>query len=262
MIKLFLALAISYSSVCVMALLFQDKLLFFPDSRPFEICSWLEQVEGKIMWDKKNNVRYYFQDKLGAKANLIHFHGNAGSACDRTLIMDRFKDFPVNIILVEYPGYAGDRGKRSEKEFLANAESVLKKVKAVNPDKAIFLYGESLGTGIVTYLASKNEIKGLILQSPYPSLEEVGKFHYPFLPLKYLMKHNFPLQNWAKTVKAPVLILHGKKDNIIPYALGRKASTFFTSKMNFKTLEERGHNDLLDDSELWNTVKSFLQKNF
>ena len=259
MTKITLALLVAYAPLLLYVFFFQDKLLFFPDKRPFSDCSWIEQKGGQIVWDKKYNARYYFQEKPQAKATLVHFHGNAGGACDRIIILDKLDDQPINVALVEYPGYAGNTDQKGEKAFLENAESVLKSLKSQNPEVPFIHYGESLGTGIATYLASTQEVKGVILQSPYPSLGEVGQFHYPFLPVKLIIKNNFPLKKWAEKVKAPVLIMHGQNDDIIPYSLGQKASTFFKSPLRFETLKDRGHNDLLDHDKMWSVVKSFLK---
>ena len=101
MTKITLALLVAYAPLLLYVFFFQDKLLFFPDKRPFSDCSWIEQKGGQIVWDKKYNARYYFQEKPQAKATLVHFHGNAGGACDRIIILDKLDDQPINVALVE-----------------------------------------------------------------------------------------------------------------------------------------------------------------
>jgi pimeloyl-ACP methyl ester carboxylesterase len=160
---------------------------------------------------------------------------------------------------MEYPGYSGDLTPPSEKTILKNAEQAIRYFKSIE-DLPFVLFGESLGTTVATYLASHFEIQGLILQSPLPSLSDVGKRIYPFLPLNLLLKNNFKAKQWALKVKAKVLILHGEKDTIVPLELGRKQSLNFTPKAQFISFKNRGHNDLAIYNDLfWTKVRNFIE---
>ena len=82
------------------------------------------------------------------------------------------------------------------------------------------MYGESLGTGVAVELAQKNIFSGVILESPYTSMENAAKIYYPYLPVKILLKDKFDSIKKIKNIKLPILIMHGKKDTIVPFSMG------------------------------------------
>ncbi len=254
--------AIAYCLFVIVIYFTQGSLLFFPDNRDFSACPELETYNSHphIIQQGNEEIRFYLRHQTDAKAWVIHFHGNAGGACDRSFVLENLGDLALNIILAEYPGYAGDANKPGEKAFLSNARALLNHVEEQNNhDLPIFLYGESLGTGISIKLASEFDIEGLILQSPYTSIAEVGQHHYPYLPVKLLAKHKFTADKWAKEVKSDVIVLHGKRDRIIPIEFGKKLSTSFTGKVDFQEFPDRGHNDMVNDNpHYWNAIRSFL----
>jgi len=205
-------------------------------------------------------LNFYIRKNEKATSWLLHFHGNAGRACDRDFIFEELYKLPLNIVLMEYPGYSGDKTKPSQKVFLENATAAFKYFLS-EKDMPFILFGESLGTGIATYLATKFEVKGVILQAPYPSLGEVGEKAYPFLPINLLLRNNFPAKEWAPQVNSKVLFLHGEMDTIIPLTLGQAQAKNFKPGYDFKIFKNKGHNDLiLYNNELWDQVRSFIQK--
>ena len=242
----------------------QSSLLFFPDNRDFSTCPNLETYNSHphIIQKDDEEIRFYLRQLTTAKGWVIHFHGNAGGVCDRSFILENLGDLDLNIILAEYPGYSGNANKPGEKAFLSNARALLNYVKEQNKDDLpIFLYGESLGTGVSIKLASEFDIEGLILQSPYTSIAEIGQHHYPYLPVKLLAKHKFKADEWAKQVKSDVIILHGKKDRIIPIKFGKGLSTSFPGNVDFHEFPDKGHNDMVNANlSYWNTIRSFLTK--
>ena len=242
----------------------QGSLLFFPNNEDFSTCPELKTYDSFPTIIQKDNeeIRFYLRQISEARGWVIHFHGNAGRACNRSFVLENIGDLPLNIILAEYPGYSGNADKPGEKAFLSNARALLNYVEQENKhDLPIFLYGESLGTGVSIKLASEFDIEGLILQSPYTSIADVGQHHYPYLPVKLLAKHKFKADNWAKQVKSDVIILHGKKDRVIPIEFGKKLATSFPGKVDFQEFPDRGHNDMVHaNPHYWNVVRDFLTK--
>jgi len=259
MLKFLIPLLSFYVFLVVLVFLIQGKLLYFPDSTPLKNCA-LKNFAQSIEFEGQK-LNFYLREKEDATAWLLHFHGNAGRACDREFVFEELNKLPLNIVLMEYPGYSGDKTKPSQKAFLENAKKSMEYF-LTKKKLPFYLFGESLGTGIVTYLATEFETKGLILQSAYPSLGEVGEKAYPFLPVRLLLRDNFPAKEWAPKVEAKVLFLHGEEDNIIPLSLGKVQSEFFKAGFDFQTFKDRGHNDLTPENiDLWNKVRSFIQQN-
>ena len=251
---------VPYTFFCLLVFSFQDSMVFYPDQKSLRYCPRIFQMGGEFVEDKDFNAYYYLRKVSKAKGTLVHFHGNAGNACDRYFVLDRLKDQPFNIILAEYPGYGGIGGALGEKEILQGADNLFASLKRKGMADSVYLFGESLGTAVSTYIASKNSIKGMILQSPFTTLSEVGQHHYPILPVRWLMTNKFPLKTWAKKVQSPVLIIHGEKDRIIPFHFGKEASTYFPKGTFFKKIEGRGHNDLVISAIFWKEVRNFLKQ--
>jgi len=123
-------------------------------------------------------------------------------------------------------------------------------------------FGESLGSSIATYLASKFPTKALILHTPYTSIGDLARAHYPYLLIKLLIRNDFPAKVWAKDVASPTLILHGDQDSTIPIRFAKAQAKNFTQAPQFETFPGRGHNDLNYENELyWQFISSFIEGN-
>ena len=205
---------------------------------------------------------FYLHKKEEARVWILHFHGNAGAACHRAFYIKELSDVEANIILAEYPGYSNDPKKSTERSILNNARALFHYLQSINTNNLpIILYGESLGCGVAINLALREKVAGLILQTPYTSISDIARVHYPFLPIRWLIKNNFPANTWAKEVYTKVLILHGVKDDIIPIKIGRRLVTNFPHPPQFEEFSEFGHNDLnLGNPKYWQVVKDFISQ--
>ncbi|MDH5582057.1 MAG: alpha/beta hydrolase, partial [Bdellovibrionales bacterium] len=172
-------------------------------------------------------------------------------------LLEHFKNLSLDVLFVEYPGYAEDRKLPSQKELLENAKQLYLSLPS---DKPIFLYGESLGAAVATHLAMLYPIKGLILQSPFTSVRALAQKIYPFLPIKWIIRYPLEQDQWAKTVNASVLILHGVRDEIVPYEMGKELNTFFRNS-RLSSYETKGHNDItLNNPKMFEDVKRFINQ--
>ncbi|MCD4676185.1 MAG: alpha/beta hydrolase [Desulfobacula sp.] len=237
-----------YALILVALYFFQDKLLFFPGPTPFGDCPEMEQRNARA--ETLKDIRYYQKIKPEPDNWIIIFHGNAGNACDRTYFLDFLKDFNSNLIVFEYPGYGKDSNAPGETIFLNQALELISHIK--KKDKArlpVYLMGESLGTGVATWIATKTDIKGLILISSYTSIAQVAQHHYSWLPVKFLMKHKFLAHTWAGQTRTPVILFHGINDNIIPIHFARQQFLNFKGEKELVEIPDCGHNDIIDTGE-------------
>lgn len=252
MAKLLVATAVIgilvYSALVALVWAKQDSFLFFPDDSRFDRCEGTElaplkpfsaDVEGTL-------VHSHIHQKPEAFGTILVFHGNAGSACDRAFYAEMFRDQPFNVMLAEYPGYAKLPGTPGQKEILPAALALAKFARKRTPDGPLILLGESIGSGVATYVASQTRVEGMILVSPYTSISELAGRLFPWLPVGLILKNPFPASDWAKSVQAPVLILHGEKDETIPFEMGKRQSQAFPKLHAFVGLPYAGHNDWLD----------------
>lgn len=242
--KVLSSILVVYIALLIFLYFLQEKLMFFPDERS---CKDIKSAafEGE-------NIRFIERVYPNATATLIHFHGNAGGVCDRSFVLENLKHLPINIVLAEYPGYSGDNEFPTLKKIKENSLKLLKYFK--KNGGPIFLYGESLGSTLATYLSTLEKVDGLILQSPFPSLGDVGQSAYPIFPVKWLVRDDFSIKK--SSTKALVLI--AEEDEIIPTKLSEKQTKIFENVKMFK-FENRNHNNLVvENQKLWDEVADFL----
>ncbi|MFA5903614.1 MAG: alpha/beta hydrolase [Desulfobacula sp.] len=223
--------------------LFQEKMIFFPGPSRFGDCREMELRGAQA--ESSGDVRYYIRKTPSPDNWIILFHGNAGNACDRVYFLDLLSDFNSNLVVFEYPGFGRDGKKPGEPLILDRAVKLIRHIETLNPSGLpIYLMGESLGTGVATYVATRTKISGLILISAYTSLGRVGQYHYPWLPVHRLMKHRFDASAWAG--QTPALLFHGTKDDIIPVRFARQQLACFKGEKELVEISGAGHNDITD----------------
>ncbi len=240
--------------------LLQDKMLFFPSGAAFGACPNMERYNAKAISIK--DIRYYLQVKENPVSWIVVFHGNAGNACERTYFFDLLKAVRSNIVLFEYPGYGGDSNKPGQNVFLKQAKALIRHIKETDKGRLpIYLLGESIGTGVATYLATQESVRGLILISPYTSIAKVAQHHYAWLPVERLMRNKFPAFQWAQLTETPAVLFHGTEDDIIPVEFSRQQVLNFGGRKELIEIEHCGHNDILDVGEkiIQQKIREFIR---
>ena len=190
----------------------------------------------------------------------LFFHGNAGNLFNRVYKLNELNKLDLNILIISWRGFSGNKGKPTEKNLYHDAQEAVKWLKAQGLDnKNIILYGESLGTGIAIELASKNNFGGIILESPFTSMADTAKIYYPYLPVNFLLRDRYDSKSKVKDIKTPILIMHGKMDNIVPQKMGLE---LFEKANNpkFNYFPENDDHMMEYNDELLNNIKLFINK--
>jgi len=249
-----------YAVILAFFFLFQNSFMFFPTSEKFGRCPEMERFSVKAV--SSGRLRFYLREVDKPLGWIVIFHGNAGSACDRMYYVDLFQDIPANIVILEYPGFGKDGRKPGEKIILSEASNLIKHIQNVQSEKLpIYLLGESLGTGVATWLAAEEEeVQGLILISPYTSFVDLAAAHYFWLPVNLLLKNRFLADKWAKNVNSKVLAFHGMKDTIIPIKFARQQMTNFSCPKKLIEFDNTAHNDITITGKtvIHNEVEKFI----
>ena len=182
------------------------------------------------------------------KPVVVLFHGNAGHIGDRGYKARHLMDAGYGVLLAEYRGYGGNPGNPDEKGFYSDARAFMSWLMQEKiPEKQMVLYGESIGSGVAVQMAVEHEsIAALILEAPFSSALDVGQGVYWWLPVRYLMVDKFMSIDKIGDVHAPLLILHGDNDKVVPFKLGRKLFEASNNPKTFVEIKDGGHSDLYD----------------
>ena len=246
-----------------MCFFFQGNLLYHPttdnylqnqaEREPAEI----EKVKITTK-DKINLIGWFYNRNLEEFKTILFFHGNAGSLENRTYKLNHFKNLNLNFLIIAWRGFSGNKGKPNEMGLYEDAKSAIKWLKAKGiKEKNIILYGESLGTGVVVEIAQNKNYAGVILESPFTSMVNMGKKYYPFFPVNLLLKDKFESYKKIKNIFVPVLIMHGKVDKIVPHDMGKKMYEL-ANEPKFFYSQEYGDHMIEYDEKLLSALKKFI----
>jgi fermentation-respiration switch protein FrsA (DUF1100 family) len=180
------------------------------------------------------------------KPVLLFFHGNAGNF-GRPIRQARFRALTedgTGLFAVNYRGYGGSTGTPTEEGLLLDARAAYAAAVARFGADRLIGYGESLGTGVVLKLAAEQPLPAVILEAPYLSTAAVAQLAYPFVPIALLMEDQFRSDQVIGKVKAPLLVLHGERDSVIPFAQGQALYALANPPKRFIRFPEGNHENL------------------
>ena len=210
-------------TMVLLAFIFQRKLIYYPNINPPQ--TLLAQAEGmkEVTLHTADKLRLlaWYKPAQQNLATIVYLHGNAGNIEHRLPIARAFLKQGYGVLLVEYRGFGGNPGSPTEKGLYSDAQAAFAFLHQSNiASSAIILYGESLGSGVAVEMATRHKVCALILQSPYTSLPEVARWHYPWIWVK--PTDRFSSIDKIASLQAPLLIAHGEKDQTVPYAQGHR----------------------------------------
>ena len=256
---LLIVAVLGYGGLLALMTVFQRALIYFPDPKrtpPAE--AGLPQAEEISLTssDGEKLVAWHVAPH-DDKPVVIYFQGNAGAS---NLRAERFKWLTADgtgLLALSYRGFGGSSGKPSEAGLIRDAQAAYDFAAARYGPKRIILFGELLGTGVAIALAAEREIAALILDAPYPTAADVGAAAYPFVPVRWLIRDTYRSDRRIGRVKAPILVLHGEQDAIVPIGLGERLFALAPEPKRMVRFPTGGHVDL-DDHGAVPVVKEFL----
>ena len=258
----FSSIILAYFVIILFVYFYQRNLLYNPSENNY--------LNDKISFNYKEifiktdtNVKlksWFIEKDLKKFKTILFFHGNAGNLFNRVYKLNELNKLDLNILIISWRGFSGNEGEPTEKNLYHDAEEVVKWLNNRGIDnKNIILYGESLGTGVATELGKKNIFGGIILESPFTSIAKVAKIYYPYLPINIILKDRYNSIEKIQSINIPVLIMHGKKDNIVPQKMGldlfEKAN-----QPKFNYFPENDDHMMEYNSQLLNKIKLFISK--
>ena len=238
---------------------FQRNLLYHPTENNYFGDELLVSIE-KVKIKTKDNIEllsWYHSKNINDYKTILFLHGNAGSLENRIHKINHFKDMDINFLLIAWRGFSGNKGKPTEQGLYEDARSAVRWLKSKGIlEKNIIIYGESLGTGIATEIAQNKNFAGIILESPFTSMIDAGKTKYSYLPVKFLLKDKYESNKKIKNIKSPILIMHGKVDNLVPFYMGKKIYEL-ANEPKYSYFSEYDDHMMEFNEELINNLKKF-----
>ncbi|MBV8506590.1 MAG: alpha/beta hydrolase [Alphaproteobacteria bacterium] len=177
---------------------------------------------------------------------VAYLHGNGGHIGHRAERLRQFARNGYGVLMVEYRGYGGNPGTPSEAGLVADGAAALDYLggEGIAPNRFV-IYGESLGSGVAVPLAAQREVAGVILEAPFTSVAEVAQYHYSFIPAAALVRDRFDSLARIGDVKAPILVLHGERDRVVPVRFGRALFDAAPEPKELWLARDAGHEDLV-----------------
>lgn len=212
--------------LCVLVFLLQSRLIYFPDKAvlltPQAYDLTYEAVN--LLTADGVTLHGWWLPHPQPRASLLFLHGSGGNISHRLQKLHLLHALGLSILIIDYRGYGRSQGKPDEAGTYLDAKTAWnfltqeKRIAAGN----IILYGESLGGAIAAWLATQVPAGALIIESSFTSIQEIGKYHYPLLPVHLITRIHYPTRDYLRTIALPVLVIHSSTDETVPYQMGRQ----------------------------------------
>ncbi len=257
-------IAIAYLGVVLLATLFQRRLLYFPTKLPLELAERTAKVEGFVPWKTQagQTIGWMIPARGSPTGSVLIAHGNAGYALNRGYVAKPIHlAAPLEVYVLEYPGYGARPGAPSMRNFLAAGEVAFN---ALPSNRPVYLVSESIGAGVVAHLAQTfpAKVAGLLFLAPYDDLGSVAQSQMPILPAKWILRDRFQPAAWLADYHGPVKVVIAERDEIIPPRFGRQLYDSCKGPKDLEIVAAAGHNDIAEQSpEWWQEVLAFWSKN-
>lgn len=195
---------------------------------------------------------------------LLWCHGNAGNIINRLDNLRELYRLGLSVFLFDYRGYGRSQGRPSEEGLYQDALGAydyVAQTRRIRPER-IALFGRSLGAAVAGEVASQRPAAGLILESAFPSVEALARFHYFGLPAHWLLGARFNLVERLKNISVPILVIHGDRDEIVPIQLGRQVFDAAKAPKSFYLVPGADHNDLyhVGGKPYFQRIKRFIDE--
>lgn len=241
---------------------FQEKYIFFPSKEVFYPPKELNIKDVSLQTVDSKSLHAWWMQVPGAKYTVLFSHGNAGNVSGRIYQMRIFRELGVNALIYDYRGYGKSTGKIQKEEDVYNdiqaAWDYLEKAKNIPPEQ-IILWGRSLGGAVTTELAQDKSVAAVILESTFFSLGDMARRQFWFMPVRLIQRYYFDTEKKVENIKAPILIVHSKEDEMIPFEQGQMIFEAANDPKSLLTVSG-GHNDAFSSGEYLKGVKEFLSK--
>lgn len=249
-----------YILICALMFLLQEKLIFFPDKLHKDYKFGFNQnfEEIYVTTEDQNALHGLLFKADSSKGVIYYLHGNGGAMDRWGTVAETYIRLGYDLFILDYRGYGKSEGRiEREAQLFQDVQRVYDELLKVYDEDNIIVLGYSIGTGLASHLASKNNPKMLILQAPYFSLGDVVKHAYPFVP-PFLLKYKLETYKYITDCKMPIILIHGDIDEVIPHSQSVKLKALLKESDQLITLKGQGHNGMTFTPEYGRVVEGVL----
>ena len=237
----------------------QDALIFFPQPVPRQSRDQFAEYALSLERDGIRLQGWYVPGTVSRTHPLmVYYGGNAEEVSGNLWDLPHLKAGAY--LFMNYRGYGDSEGKPSQKALCRDALYILDTLTARESIalENVVVVGRSLGSGVAVDVAAHRPVRGVILITPFDSLLNVARHHYPYLPVRLLLRHPFDSAALARTLKIPALVLMGDQDDIIPNAHSLSLTRRWGGPVETVMIEGVGHNDIQTNERYWRAINRFL----
>ncbi len=253
-----LLLAVAALAIVGPMVAWQERMIYFPQQT--SRAAWTPG--GLAAWPSADDPRGLVASPDGpVHATAVVFHGNAGHAGQRAMYAERLSRVGLRTILAEYPGYGAREGSPGEAAIVADAVRTLE-LAAHEAGAPLVVIGESLGSGVAAAAAAQvpDRVAGLILFTPWDRLEHVAAYHYPWLPVRWLLREHYDSVAHLAGLGKPVWVAVAERDEVVPAELGVALHAGLREPRRLLVMQGAGHNDWWSqmDEARWQDALDFV----
>jgi pimeloyl-ACP methyl ester carboxylesterase len=208
---------------------FQRRMVYFPDRSPVPPAASALPGARDVTLRTSDGLELgaWFVEPAGDARDLavLVAPGNGGNRSGRVTVADELRRRGFAVLLMDYRGYGGNPGSPSEEGLARDADAAVAALTRLGypPERTLYL-GESLGTGVVAGLQQRHPPAGVLLRSPFTELADVGAHHYPWLPVRQLLRDRFPVAGPMARSDVPTVVVYGDRDSVVPSSLSAEVA--------------------------------------
>jgi len=237
----------------------QDRLIFHPQPAT-------DAARAQTASSFPGAADLFIEARDGTRLHAWHIKGSplilyfGGNAEDVSWMLGRAARNAAGSgwLLVDYRGYGSSAGSPSEERLVSDAIGWYDYARQKLNAQSIVVFGRSLGSGVAVQLTAARPVQAVILATPYDSLTNVARYHYPYLPVSWMLKHPFDSLGRAPSIAAPLLCLVAERDEVVPVVHSRRLFDAWQGPKRWVELGGAGHNSTDDVPAFWQAIREFL----
>jgi len=241
------SLAVLYILICLVMFITQRNFLYFPNKQIDKPQTYgLNDFAVTTLQTRDlQSIQAWYHPARENYPTIIYFHGNGGDLKNRAEYFHLLSDAGFGILGIDYRGYGASTGSPSEQGFYLDARATMDYAldKLSLPPEKLVIYGESIGTGVAVQMSTEYRSSALVLQSPFTDISVLAKKKYPFLPVDILLRDHFDSLSKIKNIKAPLLVFHGRADDVVPVRYGEELFASASEPKQAIYFDDVGHNN-------------------